>query len=135
MPGWIAFTRRGAQLDDQSVHQTGDAGVDGTDSHPAWVGTVLGPSTEQHDRAVLRQPVSHRADDGGVTQELHGDEIARRGNVVVVEGVGVSGDRRKYEMVDCAYVGQRVRDLLRLGEVQSDTTCVAAQLGSHRLGS
>jgi hypothetical protein len=51
------------------------------------------------------EPVSHRANDSGVTQELHGDEIARGGEVVVVKRVGVSGDRRQDEVVDRAYVG------------------------------
>jgi hypothetical protein len=42
------------------------------------IGTVLGTPAEQHDRAVLAQPVSQRADDGGIADQLHDREIARR---------------------------------------------------------
>ena len=98
------------------------------------VGTVLGSTAEKHDRAVLSQPICQRAEDCGVADQFHGGEIVRCADVVVRDVVQVAGNRRQYDVVDCVDVGQRVRDLLWLGEVQSDTARVAADLCSDRLG-
>src|SRR5215218_5374005 len=58
----------------------------------------------------------------------------RRGDVVVLAIIRVPGDRRQYDMVHGTDVCQGLGDLLRLGEVQSDTPCVATQLCSRRVG-
>src|SRR4029450_6265576 len=107
--------------------------LNGGDSQSPWLWTVLAPAAEQHDRAVVRQPVGQRTNNRGVADQFHDREITRRGDVVVRTIIRVAGDRRQYYMVDGADICQRPGNLLRLGEVQSDAPCVAVYLRSRRL--
>ena len=84
---------------------------------------------------TVAQARQQRVDHLRVADELERDEPQRARDVVLGDLVGVALDRGEDEVVHVADVRECVGDRVRLGEVEPDPACRAADLVCGRLGA
>ena len=100
---------------------------------PGYGRLLSEPAEEQH-RGVGGETIREHVDDLRVADELERDQPQRALDVVVADGVLVALDRREHKVSDLSELGERLGDVMRLGQVERCAAHSASEFSRDRLG-